>query len=191
MNSEQLIDDVDLKSLKPDFSFDNGYNFPINNRITARIIGFFFLLGLLNMLSTGSIIGILFFSLTLLPILYVLVSKNGMDLSIKENYYKEFISFFGIKTGKWKTAYGLTDVAILTVNKTHTIGNFTTPNVKISDAETGVYLLTPSHRKRKLISTCKSFEKADVLAKEIAQKMEKSYKKFNPQISQQTRNRRR
>jgi len=142
------------------------------------------------MLVTGSIICILFFSLTLVPILYILVSKNGMDLSIKENYYKEFILFFGIKRGKWKTAYGLTDVAILTLNKTHTIGDFAAPNIKISDAETGVYLLTQSHRKRKLVSTCKSFEKADELVKIISQKMEKNYKKFNPQISQQTRNRR-
>jgi TM2 domain-containing membrane protein YozV len=190
MDSEQLIDNIDLKSLKPDLSFDNGYNFPSNNRITAGIIGFFFFLGLLNMLITGRIIGILFFSLTLIPILYVLASKNGVDLSTKENYYKEFISFLGKKTGKWKTAYGLTDVSILTINKTHTIGNFAAPNIKISDAETGVYLLTPSHRKRKLVSTCKSFEKADVLAKQIAKEMKKNYKTFNPQISQQTRNRR-
>jgi hypothetical protein len=129
------------------------------------------------MLIEGKIIGILFFSLTLIPILYVLVSKNGMDLSTKENYYKEYISFLGFKTGKWKTAYGLTDVSILTVNKTHIIGNFSTPNIKMSDAETGVYLLTPSHRKRKLVSTCKSFEKADVLAKKIAQEMKKIIKK--------------
>jgi hypothetical protein len=43
------------------------------------------------MLIEDKIIGILFFSLTLIPILYVLVSKNGMDLSTKENYYKEYI----------------------------------------------------------------------------------------------------
>jgi len=191
MDNEQLIDNVDLKDLKPDLSYDNGFNFPTNNRITAGIIGVVFFLGLLTMLIDGKIVGILFFSLTLIAILFVLVSKNGMDLSTKENYYKEYVSFFGVKSGKWKTAYGLTDIAILTLNKTHTIGNIAVPNIKISDAETGVYLLTPSHRKRKLVSTCKSFEKADELAKKIAVEMNKNYTKFNPQISQQTRNRRR
>lgn len=191
MENEQLIDNIDLKDLKPDLSYDNGFNFPTNNRVTAGIIGIFFFLGLLTMLNEGKIVGILFFSLTLIPILYVLASKNGMDLSTKENYYKEYISFLGIKTGKWKTAYGLTDIAILTLNKTHTIGNFAAPNIKISDAETGVYLLTPSHRKRKLVSTCKSFKEADELAKKIADKMNKNYTNFNPQISQKTKMRRR
>jgi len=191
MENEQLIDNIDLKDLKPDLSYDNGFNFPTNNRVTAGIIGIFFFLGLLTMLNEGKIVGILFFSLTLIPILYVLASKNGMYLSTKENYYKEYISFLGIKTGKWKTAYGLTDIAILTLNKTHTIGNFAAPNIKISDAETGVYLLTPSHRKRKLVSTCKSFKEADELAKKIADKMNKNYTNFNPQISQKTKMRRR
>ena len=188
MENENTLDSINLKDLKPDLSFKNGYNFPVNNRVTAGIIGVFVLFGFITSVSNMIYAGIIFCGLLLIPLVYVLVSKNGTDLSTKENYYKEFISVLGIKSGKWKTAYGLTDVSILTVNKTHTIGNFAAPNIRISDAETGVYLLTPSHRKRKLVCTCKSFKEADELAKKIASKMNKNYKKFNPQISEKTRN---
>jgi len=120
MKNDNTLHGVNLKDLKPDLSFTNGYNFPVNNRFTAGILGVFVLLGFYTSYTNSIVIGYVFCIILLFPLIYVLASKNGTDLSTKANYYKEYISLLAIKSGKWKTAYGLTDISILTINVSST-----------------------------------------------------------------------
>ncbi len=200
MSDQNILDEVDLKSLKPDLSFDNGFNFATHTRFTLMTFGLFIFLGLVFSILSTNLIGIGFATVLLIPISYGAFSRGGVDLNFEHDHYREYINFLGWKSGKWKTAYGLTDVSILTMNKTARVGGMSNsggmgvgymgPQVSLQEKETAVYLLTPSHRKRRLISICKNYDLAEKRAKEIAEKMDKSFKKFNPQISEATKARR-
>ena len=190
-NNNELIDDYNFTNHTVDYSFSHGFNFSLTTRvisiILANFFGFLFFLSILGLV----VFGIVFFLILTLVFLYLATSTTGVQLCVRTKYIKMYKSYIGIKRGKWKNTNNYTDISILTIRKNITTKPmYATSTITSQTADTGVYILIPSHRKRQLIKICKGKTEADRLANELATKLNKKIKVFNPKISEATKRKR-
>jgi hypothetical protein len=119
---------------------------------------------------------------------FIVFSKNGICISANTKNYKSYISFLGIKFGKWQQLNGYTDIALL--RKTVSIRAFSRANVS---AETSletyfeICLLSPNHRKKLIVARFKDDEIAFDAAHKMAEKLNMKYAEYNPIISDATK----
>jgi hypothetical protein len=180
---------VDTNSSVADITVDNGFNFGPATRTGAWLFAAF---GLYGIYMGGG--GIFFGVFLLLAAIFALTSKHGVQISLSNNYIREYSSVFGIKSGKWKSTLGLTDITVIKLGKKIRMGNFlpavvATPvgSIEIDASVNEVYLLTADHRKRILVKVCKSAKEGFEFAKEISSRMGKNLVNFNPKISEATK----
>lgn len=176
---------------QPTYTFKYGLFFPSSLVYASYVLSLF--LGFLSFkslyLMQWKSFGITF-ALFLL-FLFLATSYVGIQISQSTGAYREYQTFFGYKSGKWKSLAKYTDIAILTLNKKQSY-NSITGLIKTSDfEEIGVYTLIPTHHKRILLKACKNKEEAVEWAKKLSNELEKNFTKFNPQISEASKLRRR
>ena len=190
-NSEELIDNTELVNHTVDFSFSHGPSFGAPARIVVGMVLPIFIFGLIMSILNLAFLGIFLTLIFIIPMLFVLTSHTGVQLCKRTGFFKEYTTFVGLKMGKWKSSRGLTDVAILTIRKHKKMsGSFGGGVLDIEMAETGVYFLIPTHRKRILIKVCKNKKEADQWASQLAEEMGKKLTIFSPKLSQKTIERR-
>lgn len=186
-NSNELVDNDHISNSKADISISNGFNF---GPATRMIAGIMISLGVFAILSGAA--GYFLGPVIMLAGFYALTSKFGTEISLSNNYIKEYSALLGIKSGKWQSTLMLPDICVIKLGKTRSVANARTGGIgaEVDASVNEVYLFSANHRKRILIKTCKSKKEADEFAKDLAQKMGKNYTAFNPQISEQTKARR-
>lgn len=188
----ELIDNTELINHVADLKFSHGANLGITARVFAGIMFPLFFYLFVASIITGVYIGTGIALLFLTPILWALTARSGVQICERTQFFKEYSTFVGFKFGKWKTSKGMPDVAILTIRKNQQISSgFGSNAMNVENVETGVYFLTPSHRKRILITICASKSAADKVTEELALSLKKTIRVFKPKISEATKNRRR
>lgn len=190
-DGSELIDNFEFENHQADYSFSHGYSFGAPARIASGIVSIFFSIALISAIFDLLVIGIFICLIFLIPLLFVVSSSTGTQISSHSKFYKPYTSFLGIKYGKWKSTQIYSDVAILTIRNSRYVNSIGAGSVKIENVETGVYFLTPSHRKRILIEICETKQKADESAEKFAIEFDKNLAVFNPKISEATKARRR
>jgi len=166
-----------------------GYVFKPETRLFGKITSVICVLGIFSSIYYR-VSTMAFAALLLILICILLITlKNTVEISSNSDKFRESVVFFGFKYGKWRSLLNYTDIAILTIRKVIknevNIGFNPAYQDPISyyEKETGVYMLTKSHRNRVLIKLCKNYKEADTFAKNTANELNKLYTVFNPIIS--------
>lgn len=187
MSDTELIDTPPEVPV-PDITIKNGFNFGPAARAAAFVIFPFSLL----VIATGGI-GIFIGPVFLFIAGFALTSRQGVQISYQGAYLKEYNSVFGLRNGKWISTHGLPDICVLKLGMKQTLGQYYsgTPTLERDVSINEVYLMSANHRKRILVKKCKNKAEAVKFAEGLAAKMKKNFVPFNPQISEQTKARRR
>lgn len=122
---------------------------------------------------------------------FVVFAKNGICISANPRRYKSYISFLGIKFGKWQQLNGYIDIAIL--RKTVSNRAYSRANVSAETSRETYFdicLLSPNHRKKLIVASFKDKEIAFDVAHKMAVKLNMKYAEYNPIISEETKARR-
>jgi len=185
--NDQLVDNDHISNSKADISISNGFSFGPATRFLAGILAAF---GLLAVLTGGP--GLFVGPVICLMSFFALTSKFGTEISLSNNYIREYGSVFGIKSGKWESSLLLPDLCVLKIGKTQSVANSRTGGLgtDMDVSKNEVYFLSANHRKKILIKVCNSKAEALNFAQDLAQKMGKNLAEFNPKISDQSKARR-
>lgn len=185
--NDQLVDNDHISNSKADISISNGFSFGPATRFLAGILGVF---GVVAVLTGGP--GLFIGPVLILMSLFALTSKFGTEISLSNNYIREYGSAFGIKSGKWESSLLMPDLCVLKIGKTQSVANSRTGGIAtdLDVSKNEVYLLSANHRKKILVKVCNSKAEGLKFAQELAQKMGKTVAEFNPKISEQTKARR-
>ena len=152
--------------------FDHGPSFPAPLRIGG---GLFTLFGVI-----GSVQGSIFAMALLLVGIYILSTRTGIIIDPENRQFREYTQYFGIKTGKWVEMMNYPDLAVLRTKYTSDMMTRGMTHVKDSDVYFEVYMLTPRHRKRVLVSKHEDIVGAQEKAKELSATCGLNYVKFQP-----------
>lgn len=121
----------------------------------------------------------------------MLTHSSGLELDFESGKYRVFTKFFRHKKGEWRSlAYYSAVIVLRKEGKTSFATIRSTLSSTIRYHEYQVFLTDQSHRKRLYL---KHFDTADQARKFALDFMEKTgipLERFNPVISEQTRNRR-
>lgn len=121
---------------------------------------------------------------------FISFTFSGVQIYIEDKKYKVYTSLYGIKIGKSKSLNEYLFLAVLSSNQSY--GLYSMSNISMSDTKIyyDICLLNSTQRQRLVIKRHKNFEKANLDAKEIADKLEVQLTTFNPPISDTTNARR-
>ncbi|MBI3133233.1 MAG: hypothetical protein HYZ14_01025 [Bacteroidetes bacterium] len=185
--NDQLVDNDHITNSTADIRISNGFSFGPATRLVAGVM---VVLGAFALLSGGA--GFFLGPIILLAALFALTSKFGTEISLSNNYIKEYSVAFGIRSGKWQSTLMLPDLCVIKLGKTRGVANTYTGGIgtEVDASKNEVYLLSANHRKKVLMKVCNSKKEAENFARDLAQKMGKNYVPFNPKISEQTKARR-
>lgn len=119
-------------------------------------------------------------------------AKAGVQINANERMFREYTDLFGLKTGKWQSMDGFTDLAVLKKRITTTAHSRTNQSATTSSDEYfDVCLLDKSHRRKQIINRFTEMDMAVHNAQELATKLNLNYGLYNPEISAATKARRR
>jgi hypothetical protein len=115
----------------------------------------------------------------------------GFQINPETDKFREYGSFYGIRSGKWKPLNSTPFISILrgkSGTRIHSMSNRSTADINEFHQ---VCLLSETHRTRYTVKKFKSKEQALEYAESLSSQLNKPIVKFNPVVSQRTRNRRR
>jgi len=177
---EDTLDHLALTDFKTDLHFKNGFTFSLGLRITAAIGGligiFFIILG-----ELGYLAGPVF----ILVAIYTLTSKEGTEISFSNNGVRGYTTSFGYKKGNWKTTHYFTDVCLL--KNGFAVNYELLEHGKSESFAYELFLMTRDHRQRLYLTSFDSKKTAVDVAADLAVKMNKTLKVYQPTISERTR----
>lgn len=117
-------------------------------------------------------------------------SSYGIQLDPEQNRFREYGSFYGIKSGKWKPLDKVPFLTIVRGRGGTAVYAGTNRSTTVIDDRFQVCLLTNSHRTRIVVQKFENLIDAEVYAKQLASTLSKTVVQFNPVVSEKTRNRR-
>jgi hypothetical protein len=146
-----------------------------------------------------AIIGILvafsspvFAVILLILALFVFFSSENIIFKPQEKKYKRYTLFFGLfRKGEWKSYKAYTDIAILKTKSKLEFISMGNRSISEDSIIYNVYILQPNHRIKILIYKNKDYEKAKIFTENINKKLDLRFTQYNPEISEQTKARRR
>ncbi len=173
-------------------------NHSIANYIEYRL-GYSFLYVFRLMAIAFAIIGILVFIsspifafLLFILAVFVFFTSENIIFNPKEKKYKQYTLVFGLfPKGEWKSYKAYTDIAILKTKSKLEFISMGNRSISEDSIIYNVYILQPNHRIKILIYRNKEFEKAKAFTENINKKLNLSFTQYNPEISEQTKARRR
>lgn len=126
------------------------------------------------------------------PLGVILLSHNsGLELDFENQKYRQYSSFFGKKKGEWLSLASYTALIILRKDgKTNLVATRSTFSSTLRYNEYQVFLTDHTHRKRLYLKHFDTHEQARKFALDFMEKTGIPLERFDPVISQQTRNRR-
>lgn len=121
----------------------------------------------------------------------LLAHSAGLELDFENQKYRQYSSFFGKKKGEW---FSLESYSALIILRKDGKTSLSTTRATISSTlrynEYQVFLTDQTHRKRLYLKHFDTHEQARKFALDFMEKTEIQLERFDPVISQQTRNRR-
>ncbi len=121
---------------------------------------------------------------------FISLTKTGIQINLAEQQYKEYVSYFGIKLGKWKSLSVYSDISILTKRR---LSSSSKSIAKVSSNSTEVHydvcLLDKNHRRKLIVHRLKSKAHALDEARSLAVLINVQLSKYNPTISSITKQR--
>jgi len=123
---------------------------------------------------------------------FITFANNGIQLDTNTNRSKQYVSYLGLRMGKWKSMEQYHHISILRSRETTTA--FSRSNRRTTTSEDVYYditLLDDTHRQKLGVKRSKSEKLALESAKELVDILGFDFVKYSPQVSEQTRSRRR
>ena len=117
-------------------------------------------------------------------------SSYGSQIDTINQRFREYGSFYGIKSGEWKSLDILPDISVIKSKEGMTVYSRSNRSTSYIEDKYNVCLLNKTHRKRMTVQKFDTFEQAKTHAQELAIKLKKKLVTVNPQVSEKTRNRR-
>jgi len=129
-----------------------------------------------------------FFSLTAL----IIGTFSGKEFNVKQKKYRNYISIFGLKNGKWKDYSEYIGIVIFSGKGTkESLGaNIAITHSRRTEIHT-VFLVNKEHRKKMKLSSKRNRKRVERLASLVSKNLDIPIVKYNPIISEQTLARRR
>jgi hypothetical protein len=162
-------------------------------------LGYSFLYVFRLMAIAFAIIGIIvvfsspvFAAILLILALFVFFSSENIILNPQEKKYKRYSLYFGLfPKGEWKSYKAYTDIAILKTKTRLEFASMGNRSISEDSIIYNVYILQPNHRLKILVYRNKDYEKAKTFTENINKKLNLRFTQYNPEISEQTKARRR
>lgn len=117
-------------------------------------------------------------------------SRYGVQIDFKKGEYRDYGSMYGIKRGEWKTLNKMRNVCILKGRSGHMMYSRANQSTSVIDDRYEVCLLNENHRRKFVVKKIEDIGQAQKFASLLAAKMGSSVVKYNPIVSEKTRNRR-
>jgi len=117
-------------------------------------------------------------------------SSYGSQIDTVNQQFREYNSFYGIKSGEWKPLDKLPDISVIKSKEGITVFSRSNRSSSYIEDKFEVCLLNKTHRKRMTVQKFDTFEHAKTHAQDLAIKLKKELVTFNPKVSEKTRNRR-
>jgi len=156
--------------------FSHGASFDLSIRLISAVFG---ITGVISIFTGGGlaiVVGVIILSCAL----YAVTTSSGVIIDREKKLFREYVSYYGIKTGKWVDIHKYPDLVILK-NR-----GASAPGRKKNRIPNGVsvytlYLMTRSHRNRVMLETFPDPESANTLATRLAGEFRLHIRKYNPQ----------
>lgn len=155
--------------------FDHGPSFELAIRL---ISGAFGVTGIVSIL-TGSALAILVGLIILTCALYAITTKSGVIIDREKKLLREYVSYYGIKGGKWVSLQKFPHLVILRAQKNPPL--FHKGKAPEREDVYKLYLMNKSHYTRVPLKTFDSQEEAMELAAQLSRELGLEVRKFNPQ----------
>jgi hypothetical protein len=161
-----------------------GYSFLYVFRLMAIA---FAIIGILVLISSP-----VFAAILLTLAIFVFFSSENIIFNPQEKKYKQYTMVFGLfPKGEWKSYKAYTDIAILKTKTKLEFASMGNRSISENSIIYTVYILQPNHRMKILVYRNKDFEKAKAFTENMNEKLELRFTQYNPEISEQTKARRR
>lgn len=112
----------------------------------------------------------------------IITFSHGALIDPGRNRYKHYLSFFGVKLGRWQSCERYPDLVIL-----RQVKNFESriplnvlASLSISHTDYEIYLASPRHLDLVLLDICHDPAEADKRAHLLAQDLGKNFMQYNP-----------
>ncbi len=116
---------------------------------------------------------------------------QGVEINPKNSTYRNYVSFVGIRSGKWKSLSPFKAVVMITTKGKKRAHHMTSErNANTTGLIHKVYLADQSHRKRLLILRTEDEEKGKQAIAALKSKLNLPYETYNPTFSEKTMKRR-
>lgn len=122
--------------------------------------------------------------------IYYTINVQGVEIDTENNQYRNYRSFLGFKTGKWKPLKSYCAIIILARKEGRGIWGFSMAfSYRQVNKNFDVFLTNSIHRSRLYLETFDDKNKALEFAYKIEEDTQLPVEIYNPQISQATRDR--
>ncbi len=151
-----------------------GFVFPV----PVLIGGYILLILGIGYLISGNPVGILI----ALAGAFVSFTFTGVQIDIKNQTFRQYISYFGLKTGKFKDLQRYPFICIFKSNKVQQ--TYSRSNRAASSNETSydIYLLNQTHKEKIMIDSKSEHEHAVQTARELANAIGIQVVQYNPEV---------
>jgi len=120
-------------------------------------------------------------------IILILSSRSGIEFNKKNDKYRSYITYAGIKKGDWKGLKTYVGIVIISRKGTKKImGFYQTSSINKSENIYQIFLVDKTHRNKMKIGTEIKRSNADIFANLISSELNIPLVKFSPKISQRT-----
>lgn len=163
-------------------TYRHGFNFAIPivvAGISVSIFGLFMILdnpiGALALMLIGA---------------FLWTNTSGMQFDLIQGRFREYGSFFGIKSGEWISLGTTPYLAVLIGKKGYTMLSQSNRSASTAIDVFQVFLLSETHRTKYMVRSFEMKEEARSFAEELAGRLNKKVVTYDPQVSAETRARR-
>lgn len=129
--------------------------------------------------------------ITLIVGYWLAFKSSGTEIDLEKRLYRPFTSSFGFKRGDWVSYATYPDIAVLHGKEGFTAYSRGMVELSVADTVYDIYLLSEDHRKRLILTRCKSAELAEKDCQELAKKLGLRCTAYAPKLSERTKGRRR
>ena len=163
---------------KSELKYVNGRGFPLAFTLMFLSLGYVGVLVWREAIGLQTILSTPLFVLSLMP----LTCSWGTELDLKRRLVREYNSIYWMQSGCWRSFKGFDHIVI-------SEGNLGTSWWKklLRKSKPSVYLMTPDHRHRILISINKDKTEAIRMAKDLAKYTGCEIHEFNPKLTKSKR----
>jgi hypothetical protein len=119
---------------------------------------------------------------------FLTFSFYGVLFNRDQNTFKQYASYFGIKTGDWKKLESMPDIALLQSNESTTTYSSSLMSYDKKDHFFKVFLLSKNHRIKILVKKTHDRDAAKEVIEELKELFDLNYVKYDPiKIKKQNR----